>query len=294
MNATDNHLAAGLDPLALLLVNAFAIALLVGCLIAWSRHWRRSRAAVGQGAGLSPWQLSWLDAICIVGSAAILIWFGQNAVAAAMQAYHGEDFDLSDPRLWTLIAFGLAVQLPLLLTVCFGRLIFPNHFPRRFSENRMGLAECLRWVADAYFRFLPLVMLVMLAWTLLLGVAAESGYIKQPQPQLLVTVFAFEDDWLARIAFFCLAVVVAPIAEELFFRGVLYRFLKEKFGLSLAMLSSATLFAMVHGSLHAFLGLLVLGVLLSHVYEKSRDIRVPILFHAAFNLTSLLMLSLVS
>jgi membrane protease YdiL (CAAX protease family) len=292
MTSADSVLTSEVDPVTLLLMNAFAIALLVGCVIAWTRRLRRGSPGAG-GEPLSHWSLNWLDAVAIVGSAFILIWFAQNLVAVLLQLYQGEDFTLVDPGLWTLVAFGLAVQLPLLLTVVLGRLIFPKHFPCRLRERRVALAESGRIVADAYFRFLPLVMLIMLGWTLLLGFAAESGWIPPAEPQLLVTVFAFADDWLARLAFFFLAVVLAPVAEELFFRGVIYRFFKAKIGMTLAMLLSAVLFALVHNSLHAFVGLVVLGVLLARLYESTGDIRVPMLFHAAFNLTSLLVLSLV-
>ncbi len=289
MNSADTTWASEVEPVPLLFLNAFVIILLVGCAIAWSRRLRRPSVS---GGYLSPWSLSWLDAVAIIGSAIVLIWFAQNFVVAMLRLYHGGDFSLSDPSLWILVAFGLAVQLPLLLTVVLGRILFPKHFPRFLRERRLEVGESLRILADVYFRFLPVVMLIMLGWTFLLGLAAKSGWIDPVEPQLLVTAFAFADDWLARLAFFILAVVVAPIAEELFFRGIVYRFFKEKIGLSLAMLLSAVLFAMVHNSLHAFAGLVVFGVLLAHLYERTGDIRVPIFFHAAFNLTSLLILSL--
>jgi membrane protease YdiL (CAAX protease family) len=289
MSAANTTWASEVDPLTLLLLNAFAIILLIGSVIAWSRRLRRPKIS---GGYLSCWSLSWLDAVAIIGSAVVMIWFAQNLVMAMLRLYHGEDFSLSDPSLWILVAFGLAVQLPLLLTVVLGRIFFPKHFPRYLRERRLDTGESLRILADVYFRYLPVVMLIMLGWTFLLGLAADSGWIDPPEPQLLVTAFAFADDWLARLTFFILAVVVAPIAEELFFRGIVYRFFKEKIGLSLAMLLSAVLFAMVHNSLHAFAGLVVLGILLAHLYERTGDIRVPIFFHAAFNLTSLIVLSL--
>jgi membrane protease YdiL (CAAX protease family) len=292
MTAADTPWTGAIDPLTLVLLNGFAIALLVGSIIAWIRHFRTPKAVAASGS-LQPWSISWLDAVAIVGSAVVLIWFSQNLIAALLRLYHGNGFSSANLGLWEMIAFGLVVQLALLLTVILGKAIFPQQFPPLWRERRWHFFATLRVLADAYLRFLPIVLLVMFGWTQLLMLAANWGWIEPAQPQLLVTSFAGSEDRLAQLVFAFMAVVVAPIAEELFFRGVLYRFLKAKTGLIPALLLSAVLFALVHYSLHAFVGLVVLGVLLAVLYEKTADLRVSILFHAAFNMTSLAVLMLV-
>ncbi len=79
------------------------------------------------------------------------------------------------------------------------------------------------------------------------------------------------------------AVVVAPIAEEIIFRSGVYRILKGKVSGVAAAGISAVLFAIGHGSVTAFVPLVVLGYLCCWVYERTVDIRGPIILHAGYN-----------
>jgi membrane protease YdiL (CAAX protease family) len=78
-------------------------------------------------------------------------------------------------------------------------------------------------------------------------------------------------------------VIMAPIAEELLFRGILFNTIKHA-GYPLAgMVISATLFALVHGSLAHMMPLFVMGFALAWLYEKSGTIIAPMVMHATFN-----------
>ncbi len=95
---------------------------------------------------------------------------------------------------------------------------------------------------------------------------------------------------LLTVALWCSAVVIAPLAEECFFRGILQTFLVRFFRhRGRAILLSATLFAAVHASVpHTVPALLLLGVLLGYLYERTGSLTGPILVHALFNLKTLL------
>ncbi len=81
-------------------------------------------------------------------------------------------------------------------------------------------------------------------------------------------------------------VVLAPLSEELFFRGVLYRFLKGKFGATAALVVSGVLFGLIHFNFLGFLGLTTIGLMLAWSYERSGNIAVPMFLHASFNANS--------
>tara|TARA_B110000014_G_scaffold40656_1_gene26684 strand:- start:20 stop:574 length:555 start_codon:yes stop_codon:yes gene_type:complete len=78
-------------------------------------------------------------------------------------------------------------------------------------------------------------------------------------------------------------VIMAPIAEELLFRGILYNTIKHTGYPIAGMIISAALFALVHGSLALMLPLFVMGFALAWVYEKSGSIIAPMVMHATFN-----------
>ena len=91
------------------------------------------------------------------------------------------------------------------------------------------------------------------------------------------------------IALWIGAAVIAPVAEEIFFRGILQNFLlgaTKKTGLPIVL--SAAAFAAVHFSQpHAMPALFFLGVLLGAAYARTGRLFVPIVIHAAFNLKTL-------
>jgi membrane protease YdiL (CAAX protease family) len=83
-----------------------------------------------------------------------------------------------------------------------------------------------------------------------------------------------------------LAVVVAPIGEEIIFRGVLYPAIKQRGYPHLALWGTSLLFAAVHGNLMIFLPLTVLAVVLTLLYESTNNLLAPIVTHSMFNLVN--------
>jgi membrane protease YdiL (CAAX protease family) len=91
------------------------------------------------------------------------------------------------------------------------------------------------------------------------------------------------------IALWIGAVVIAPVAEEVFFRGLLQTFLVRVLGRRWpAIVVAAVLFSLAHlSSPHHIPALVVLAVMLGYAYERTGSLVSPILIHAAFNLKTL-------
>ena len=89
--------------------------------------------------------------------------------------------------------------------------------------------------------------------------------------------------WLA-------AVVVAPVAEECFFRGILQNVLRTWYGhRGAAVAATSAAFAFVHAGQPATLpAIFLLSVLLGCLYERSGNLWSPILVHALFNARTML------
>ena len=90
--------------------------------------------------------------------------------------------------------------------------------------------------------------------------------------------------------FAILAVLVAPIAEETFFRGFVFPGIGRKYGMWWGAIASAVLFAVMHGSLGALFGTFVIGLVLAWVYVRTRSIWACIGCHAAYNSLALITL----
>lgn len=78
-------------------------------------------------------------------------------------------------------------------------------------------------------------------------------------------------------------VVLAPIFEELFFRGYLYPALRNRMAMQPAMLLDGLLFAAAHLEIFGFLPRMLLGYGLSFIFEKNKNLAGPVLGHAIYN-----------
>jgi membrane protease YdiL (CAAX protease family) len=104
-----------------------------------------------------------------------------------------------------------------------------------------------------------------------LGIGADQ----QAAEQALMVI----DPWLAVLAI----VIVAPIAEELFFRGVVFNAWLREGGARFAYLGSAALFAVIHLSLAAAVPIFLLGLALAWIYRRTGSLLAPIAMHTVVN-----------
>jgi membrane protease YdiL (CAAX protease family) len=77
--------------------------------------------------------------------------------------------------------------------------------------------------------------------------------------------------------------VMAPFAEEMFFRGFLYNAAKRRLGIAGGAILSGVVFAAVHFGPLAVLLIIPMGIALALAYERSRSLWVPIAMHATNN-----------
>jgi membrane protease YdiL (CAAX protease family) len=84
-----------------------------------------------------------------------------------------------------------------------------------------------------------------------------------------------------------LAIVIAPLAEEFFFRGFLYGVLKRYAGGLPALVFTAVAFALIHLHVPSLLPLFLLACVLTLAYELSGSLLVPMAMHSLFNAITL-------
>lgn len=175
------------------------------------------------------------------------------------------------------VVFG-AVVYGIVVGGLLGALALRGRTPAQvFGLGREGFpaatGRALLYLAAAY----PLLALVQL-------LVLRGGTEFQPQDvvEFLVQAESLRD----RLAILIVAVVVAPIAEEVIFRGYLYPVGRRYFGPLFSLLGTSLLFAAIHGHLPAFGALFTLSVCLTLAYERSGSILVPMTMHAVFNAVS--------
>ena len=78
-------------------------------------------------------------------------------------------------------------------------------------------------------------------------------------------------------------VILSPLAEEMIFRGMTYRRIRQYAGNRPAVLISSLLFGLYHMNMIQFLFAFAVGILLARLYERTKTLIVPVVCHAAVN-----------
>ncbi len=81
--------------------------------------------------------------------------------------------------------------------------------------------------------------------------------------------------------------LLAPFAEELFFRGFVYRVFTKTWPIWLGSILTAALFALIHFQLQSILPLFLLGLLLNWAYQRTGSVWTAFAFHALNNLIAI-------
>lgn len=134
--------------------------------------------------------------------------------------------------------------------------------------------------------------LQIVALVALLPIAELAGVDDAPQE----AVQRLEDAGGAELALLAVGVVVvAPVVEELVFRGLLLRSLLRRMSPGWAVAVSAGLFGIVHladpGAAVVVPGLVALGLLTGVEATRTGSLSRPILLHAGFNLLTVVILA---
>lgn len=93
----------------------------------------------------------------------------------------------------------------------------------------------------------------------------------------------FGVDLIGRILAFITAVLIAPIIEELVFRGFMLRAFAKHMPVWGAVLASSVLFSAIHVTLGVFFPLMILGIVMAVLTVKTKSIYPAIAFHMINN-----------
>ena len=123
-----------------------------------------------------------------------------------------------------------------------------------------------------------------------LSVSALEKFGWPPEDQAAVKLLTDAKSLWTTVYLGVFAVVVAPVAEEFVFRGMLFPFVKQLGLPRLAWFGVSFLFALIHLNLPTFVPLFVFALALTWLYERTDNLLAPITAHALFNATNLVML----
>ena len=196
----------------------------------------------------------------------LVLWFLTNIVGSSNRLVE------LDTRM--LIVGALFSLLLLVIVVSFLLLRARNPLDL-FGLQGVSLSTNLKAACIGLLAALPLVYFVHSLCLVLLDAQAEP----QPLIQFLAQNARMED----RLLLIGTALVIAPAAEELIFRGYIFGVLCRYVGKWWALLISALVFAAIHAHIPSLAGLFALAITLTLVYEGTGSLWAPILMHSLFN-----------
>lgn len=141
--------------------------------------------------------------------------------------------------------------------------------------------------------FAPLVYLAALPFLLLVAKATELllRHLLGIEPELQdVAKVVAENPSPLQVLYTLSAIFMAPLYEEIMFRGLVFPYLVKRVGLAQGILLVSVLFAVMHFHLPSFAPLVLLSAILCLAYWRSGSLWISIGVHTLFNTVSILAL----
>lgn len=217
----------------------------------------------------------------------LMLWFG--AVAMAVVLVQKLTPNLQD---WQKIfADNLVMSIGAVVTMAAMMFLAHVHFARGLKGFGLNIRTILKDFFMAIVNLLATWPIMMAAITLTLFFAkliSGQDYEMQQHQQLeMITEYP---QLSLRIMIVFLAVVIAPLLEEMLFRGFIQTTMRSFFNIRNsawpAIAASSVFFAIMHANPGHWPALFVLGVCLGYSYEKSGSLFRPIFIHLFFNASS--------
>jgi membrane protease YdiL (CAAX protease family)/uncharacterized RDD family membrane protein YckC len=226
----------------------------------------------------TPW--TWTDVVPVV-VLVLPLSVGVEWLAITVTKWLLRGFDLATRRPFEAVVADIAAYGAVFLLV----LLFVK-VRRHASLASLGLRRTpWRWLLAA----IPFAFAAFLIANIT-GLLSESLFPEAPPNQCVSIRGSYEGAlWLAVIGI----AIVAPLVEEIVFRGMVFGWLRGRAPLVWAVLISAALFSLEHIGflqLTLFLPIFSFGVVLAILYQHARSIWPTVLVHGTYNLVGVLVL----
>lgn len=214
----------------------------------------------------------------------LLVCFGVGSVAAALLHHGAGERTISVGQ---MIVAAVSFQGATLVLV--------THFLHEHGTTwTEGFGLLKQWPQAVLFGLMFASLFLPLGWALQwLSAQVMLRFPQlhlQPEEQQAVQTLQMAVTWGNRLVLGVITIFLAPIAEEVLFRGILYTWLKSAGFPRLALWGTTFLFAAIHWNLATFIPLAALALMLALLYERMDNLLAPIAAHALFNAANFAML----
>lgn len=214
-----------------------------------------------------------------------LMFVGMPVIARFLNIIFGfhaqNNTELRKLALFASLFINLSICCSVYYIVC----VKYRHSITALGLSLVDMSHNVKQGVKRYLITLPLIILAGYVVNLIF-----SYYGITPEMQDVVQWVLDEKSSFVLVCLMFFGIIIAPIIEEILFRGFLLSALKKSLGRRYAIVVSAALFAAVHIDVFAFLQIFILGILLGHLYEKTKTLAASIIVHITHNLFTLFFL----
>jgi thiamine-monophosphate kinase len=232
------------------------------------------------------WQPALVTFLCAL---VLLSWVGANLLAAITSLFLKGRLSPNSTGLIMMVIGVLGFQGVTLAWVHWFLHLHEATWRDAFGFIRRNYGRCIVLALAA----LPIVLLFVFAlsrgsqWFLEYLYSLLHWNWLKPQPQVPVELLQHAWPLHLLIVQAIMTLVIAPVGEEVLFRGILYTAIKQR-GRPLAAAGvTSFVFALIHAYPVGFLSLIFLAIVLVIVYERTQNLFAPILLHSLFNAVKL-------
>ena len=226
-----------------------------------------------------PW--SGFDVLAVAGFTVAAVFLGSMlALGVAHVATAGRHVPITELATNTVVLIG--GQMAAYPAV----ILFMMSLVRNRSHERFWRAIQWKWQGVTGLRFL--------AYGVAFALAVEYASQYLPIPKSL-PVDKYFNETAGAYLMAAFGISLAPLLEELFFRGMLYPVMRRAVGVTPAVLFTATTFAFIHGAQLGYawaplLSIFVVGVVFTLVREHTGSVAASFLMHCGYNFALFAML----
>jgi membrane protease YdiL (CAAX protease family) len=213
----------------------------------------------------------WTVRDMVFGGLAGLGLFGLGLVLASVLVLLGQTVAPTLPSPAVLMPMVFALEAMLILPAWWWG---PRKYGGGWQSLGFRVPPALKTLA-VFGVGLVVILLINVAWG-----AIQQDLGLEGQPNVLPL---FGEGIRGLLVALFLGGVVAPIAEEVFFRGFLYAGMRDRWGMIWGLVVSSVIFSVVHVVPGVLLPIALIGVVLALAYEMTDSLWLPIALHSALN-----------
>ena len=214
--------------------------------------------------------LNWIDLVLVLGGVACIYLLLTYGTLRLMEIWPHER--------------GVIYLNAFITQLAFASLILLLKKVRGWNWADFGLNGVpIRKYFSNVLKLYALTMLINLSYVIFL-----YNYGLTPPDTDVYTKLLGQTTWYTLILNLVLAGVLAPIVEEMLFRGVIYGSLQAYFGKWTAGALSAIIFSSLHFQAYGFFPRFVLGIVLVYLFDKYKSLYPAVALHALNNIVATL------